>query len=172
MKYNPDIHKRRSIRLPQFDYSQKGIYFVTVCLQDRSCLFGQIVDDKMILNDAGKMVKSKWSGLSERFLNIELDNFIVMPNHFHVILFILENKQNKTVGASLVDAQNMNNMKNRAGTRPAPTLGDIIGAFKSITTIEYARNAVRNDWIPFRGKLWQRNYFERIIRNEKELIRI
>ena len=99
MKYNPDIHKRKTIRLKGYDYSQAGLYFITICVQNRECLFGRIENDEMVLNDAGKMVQHEWEILPERFKNIELHEFIVMPNHFHGILGIV-------VGATLVVAQN------------------------------------------------------------------
>ena len=104
-KYNPQIHHRRSIRLKGYDYSKEGLYFITICAQDRACLFGEIVGaplvdaqntdaqntdaPAMILNDAGKMVESEWLKLPERFKNIELHEYVVMPNHFHAILEIV-----------------------------------------------------------------------------------
>ena len=97
-----------------------------------------------------------------------IDEFIVMPNHVHGIIFI--------VGAPLVGARAFKTQpaKDRAGTRPAPTtsLGDVVGIFKSISTHQYAMNVYANKWPPFPGKLWQRNYYERIIRNEIEMNRI
>ena len=123
----------------------------------------------MILNDAGKMIDCKWNGLAGRFKNIQLDKYIVMPNHFHGIIVI--------VGATLVVAQNKNVRTNtRAGTRPAPTplptVGDMVGGFKSITSHEYANGVKQNHWKPFNGKLWQRNYYEQIVRDETLLQRI
>jgi len=90
-KYNPQIHHRRSIRLKGYDYSQAGLYFITICVQNREHLFGKIVDGEMILNDAGKMVEKEWVDLKNRFPNIELHEFIVMPNHFHGIIQIVDN---------------------------------------------------------------------------------
>jgi putative transposase len=88
-KYNPAIHKRKSIRLKRYDYSQAGLYFITMCVQNRELLFGKIENDVMILNDAGKMIQTEWEKLPQRFSNIELDKFVVMPNHFHGILEIV-----------------------------------------------------------------------------------
>ncbi|MDP4999472.1 MAG: hypothetical protein NWQ41_10940, partial [Saprospiraceae bacterium] len=96
-KYNPNIHHRKSIRLKGYDYSQAGLYFITICIQHRACLFGHITKGEMILNDAGNMVKNEWLNLKTRFPNIELHDYVVMPNHFHGILEI--------VGAPLVGAQ-------------------------------------------------------------------
>ncbi len=165
MSYNPDKHHRRSIRLKGFDYSSAGAYFVTICTQNKECFFGDIADGKMNRNDAGNMIDKWWNELKERFVGIELDEYVIMPNHFHGIII---------VGATLVVAQNENGMKmKRAGTRPAPTreksIGNIIGAFKSITTDEYINGVKQNGWRSFNSKLWQRNYYEHIIRNEDSL---
>ena len=126
---------------------------MTIDVQNRECLFGEIVNYEMILNEAGKMVDEQWNALPERFPNIELDVYQIMPNHFHGIIVI--------VGA---------------GTRPAPTenstLGDIIGAFKSITTHEYILGVDNKNCPQFFKRLWQRNYYEHVIRDEADLNRI
>jgi REP element-mobilizing transposase RayT len=189
-KYNPnktgkhkELHQRKSIRLKGYDYSQAGLYFITICVQNRECLFGKIANKKMNLNDAGKMVKNEWLELPKRFQNIQLHEYTVMPNHFHAILEIIP------VGATLVVAQNdvddhtQNNVTNSKNGQPqngqpqgiAPTdktVGDMVGAFESIVTVEYIRGVNNNNWQPFDGKLWQRNYWEHIIRNENEYNRI
>jgi REP element-mobilizing transposase RayT len=163
--YNPNIHHRRSIRLKGYDYSQAGLYFITICVKNRECLFGNIADGEMILNDAGQMVESEWLKLPERFKNIQLHEYIVMPNHFHAILEI--------VGATLVVAQKNTVAQNNDKGQPqgiAPTgktVGDMVGAFESITTVEYIRGVKNKNWKTFDGKLWQRNYWEHIICNEK-----
>ena len=156
VRYNPNIHHRRSIRLKGYDYSQPGLYFVTSVCKNRVHFFGKIENGKMILNDAGKMVNDEWLKLPKRFQNIRLHEYIVMPNHFHAILEIVN--QNNVVGATLVVAPT--------------TLGDIIGAFHSITTVEYIRGVKTQNWKPFDKKLWQRNYWEHIIRNEKSYNKI
>ncbi len=177
-EYNPNIHHRRSIRLKGYDYSQAGLYFITICCQNRACLFGEIVvgaslaDAQMNLNDAGKMIESEWLNLKTRFPNIELHEYVIMPNHFHAILEI--------VGATLVVAPNEmvapnddDSQKGQPqGIAPADavknkTIGDMMDALKSITTVEYIRGVKTLDWEPFDGKLWQRNYYEHIIRNEQ-----
>lgn len=198
MKYNPQKHHRRSIRLKGYDYSQAGLYFITICAQNRACLFGNIVvgaplvGAQMVLNDAGKMVETEWLKLPNRFTNIELHEFVVMPNHFHGILEITVGA---SVGVSLVDTQNTPDTQNGRpegqpqGIAPttitpdisadAPTdtvknktVGDMMDAFKSITTVEYIRGVKTMGWQPFDGKLWQRNYWEHIIRNYNEYQRI
>ena len=87
-KYNPNKHHRKSIRLKGHDYSQAGLYFITICVQDRACLFGKVVNGEMKLNDAGVMVKNEWLKLPQRFPNIQLHEFVVMPNHIHGILIL------------------------------------------------------------------------------------
>jgi REP element-mobilizing transposase RayT len=164
--------RRRSIRLKSYDYSQAGAYFVTICTQERVCLFGEVVDDAMSLNDAGEMVASLWEGLPERFSGIEIDAFVVMPNHLHGIV-VLPDERAATraaptidvsgVGAPLVGARSHKNI---------PTLGTIIGAFKSIATVGYMRGVKSAGWPTFRRRLWQRNYYEHVIRDEAALDRL
>lgn len=179
MTYDPNIHHRQSIRLKGYDYSQEGVYFITICVLDRACLFGEITDGEMVLNDSGKMVDIEWLALKKRFPNIELHEYVVMPNHFHGILEI-------AVGATLVVAQNITvaqknvEIQNELGNghshdigRPqghAPTgktVGDMLDAFKSITTVEYIHGVKQLGWEPFNGKLWQRDYYEHIIRDDQ-----
>lgn len=194
MPYNPAIHHRRSIRLKGYDYTQSGAYFVILVTQGRDCLFGDVANDEMQLNDAGRMVQSAWEALPQRFPGIELDEYRIMPNHTHGIIVVVgatlvvaHDAQTDVdragtspapttigdgvdnVGATLVVAQDVRMGADWAGTSPAPTLGDIVGAFKSITTHEYIRGVYESGWPPFDKRVWQRNYFEHIIRNEREL---
>jgi REP element-mobilizing transposase RayT len=90
MKYDPTIHRRRSIRLQGYDYSQAGAYFVTICTHNRQCLFGGIADRKMRLNDAGRVVQQCWDRIPTHFPHVELDGFVVMPNHVHGIVVITD----------------------------------------------------------------------------------
>jgi REP element-mobilizing transposase RayT len=283
--YDPSRHHRRSIRLKGYDYSQAGAYFVTILAQDRARVFGEIVDDAMQLNAAGEMVLAEWDALPSRFPTIELDAFVVMPNHVHGIIVITENPSNvvgaglvpapvavrddvgattvgattdqattdrattvgattvgattvgattdgattdrattdgattdgattdrattvgattvgaTTVGATTVGATTVGATTDRATTDRAttvgattvgattrvaptdadaatvvspvaPTVGDVVGAFKSLTTVLYTRGVKQSAWPPFRGRLWQRNYYEHIIRDEAALVRI
>jgi REP element-mobilizing transposase RayT len=162
MKYNPQKHHRRSIRLKGYDYSQAGAYYVTIVAQNRLCLFGNVANAEMQLNDAGRMLQSQWEYLPQRFPNVELDEFIVMPNHIHGILVITDktNDEFHTPDARANAAEY------------DPILGDIVGTWKSIATDEYIRGVHESNWEPFYGKLLQRNYWEHIIRDEEELNRI
>ncbi len=161
MTCDPDRHQRRSLRLQSYDYTQAGAYYVTICTQDRECLFGDIADDSMRLNDVGKMVETAWEALPSRFPSLDLDAFVVMPNHLHGIIFL--------VGAGLVPARDQGDHKGRPYARMAPTLGDVLGTFKSITTVAYTRGVKQLAWPAFRGRIWQRNYYEHIIRDEASL---
>ena len=158
--------RRKSIRLQEYDYSQAGGYFVTICTQDRDCLFGEIVDGTMILNEMGKIVESEWIKSPEIRSEIELDVFQIMPNHFHTVLFIMGlNDDDPVVGATgRSPLQSNPNPPN--GPRPK-SLSSLMAGFKS---------AVTTNINLFRGtpgaKLWQRNYYDRIIRDDDELNRI
>jgi putative transposase len=148
MTYDPAKHHRRSIRLKGFDYSRSAVYFITICVQNRECLFGTISQDRMLLSDAGKMVSAEWLTLHRRFPAIILDEFVVMPNHFHGIIYI-----------------SPNSIEN-------PTLGKIIGAFKSIVNNNYIDGVKNQGWAPFDKRLWQRNYYEHIVRDDSALEKI
>jgi putative transposase len=164
----PEKPQRKFLRLRGYDYSQAGGYYVTIVTQGRVYLFGEIQENEMVLNDAGKMVVKWWDELPGKFPSVTVDTYVVMPNHFHGIIFIHE-----TVGAGLVPTQNFI-LPTSTGmtTRVAPTLGGIVGAFKSITTHEYVRGVKQSHWPRFIGKLWQRNYYEHIVRNEEDYERI
>ena len=155
------MKNRRSIRLKEYDYSQSGAYFVTICTHDRECLFGEIIDGQMALNDAGKMIDEKWQELKTRFPNIELDEYAIMPNHFHGIITL--NFKIVGAGSSCPDETTESPCDSGREDR-APTLGDIVGYFKYQTTKQF--NATPDIGII---KLWQRNYYEHVIRNEDEL---
>lgn len=156
---------RQSIRLRGYDYSQAGAYFITLCIENREYLLGDVVDGVMQLNDFGKVIVDSWLWLASRYVYVELDEYVVMPNHFHAVLVITDDGRN-TVGAirespvHIIDG-------GKGGSRTAPTkktLGRLIGAFKTVSTKKI--NQLRNTpAMP----LWQRNYFERVVRDENEL---
>lgn len=168
MRYDPDRHHRRSIRLKGFDYSSVGAYFVTVCVQGRRGLFGELVDGKMHLSPAGEMVLEVWNQMPEHYPGVGTDAFVGMPNHIHGII-VLGN-----VGAA---PRGRPDPRGRAGVGgqaqgPAPTgltLPDVVHRFKTLTTSRYVRGVKESGWPPFDKRLWQRNYYERVIRDEDEL---
>ena len=169
MTYNPDIHHRRSIRLQEYDYSSTGAYFVTICTQLRECLFGDFSDDELILTDAGRMLETTWQELPNRFPTIELDKFIVMPNHFHAILLMCPSlNQPHNQGEHKVRPYDQVHKERPKGTSDG-SIGRIIQAFKSLTTHAYTTGVKQSNWPPFPGKLWQRDYYEHVIRTEAEL---
>ncbi len=155
MRYDPDIHHRRSIRLKDYDYSQAGAYFITICTQNRECLFGEIKDGQMRLNEMGKITAIEWENTSVLRPNIELDEWVVMPNHFHGIIIILDGRGTARRAPTAVE---------QFGKPVSGSIPTIIRSFKSAVTKRI------NEYRQMVGaKLWQRNYWERIIRNETEL---
>jgi len=169
MNFNPDIHRRRSIRLKSHDYSQTGAYYVTVCAQNRDCVFGKIVDAQMILHDAGRMVQSVWDELPAYYPGVQTDSFVVMPNHFHGIILLT----GTNVGAGPRACPNQDTEKGQP-RRVAPTtsLPDVMYGFKSMTTTHYRYGVKEQGWPPFQKRLWQRNYYDHIIRDDFEMNRI
>ena len=176
-KYDPQIHHRRSIRLKDYDYSKEGLYFITICSQNRVNRFGKVSDlnAAMILNEAGQMIDSEWLALVNRFPNVRLHEHVVMPNHFHGIIEIIIAPLAETSRISenlvLVEERSIRE-REETQAETKKTIGDIIGAFKSITTAKYILGVKTLNWRPFNKKLWQRDYYEHIIRNEGELDRI
>ena len=217
MTFNSNKYHRRSIRLKGFNYSSPGAYFITICTQNREYLFGEIVNGKMILNDAGQMVQTVWDEIPSYYTGIDVDAYVVMPNHIHGIIII--------VGATPcgcpetgphaypetgphvcheIDPHACPEIDPRVypetgprvypeigpracpeigpcvypeigqprGVAPTMTLPDIVHRYKTMTTKRYADGVKQNGWPPFPGKLWQRNYYEHIIRNQNELKRI
>lgn len=151
-----DIHHRRSIRLRNYDYSSAGAYFVTICTWQRECLFGDIVDGEMRLNESGNIVLAEWERTPEIRKEIELDMAVIMPNHFLVCI----------VDGGTVGATRRSPLQSRL-RQPGPiprSLGAFVAGFKSATTKQI--NIIRaNPGCP----VWQRNYYERVIRNAEEL---
>ena len=166
MIHEPVQRHRRSLRLNGYDYAQAGAYFITLCTQKRACLFGQIADGAMRLNDAGEFAARMWNEMPDRLSGLDVDAFVVMPNHIHSILVLSDNAA--TVGAPLVGARD----EDRAATRAAPTIGDIVGGFKSSFTVEYIRGVRTGRFPQFYRRIWQRNYYEHIIRDEPELTHV
>ncbi len=146
------IHHRRSIRLRGYDYSQAGAYFVTLCTHERACLFGAVEGEVVCLNEAGRVVQRAWDELPKNFPVIELDAFVVMPNHVHGIVVLND-------GGAISKGH-----KNLFEVNRAPTIGEIVRAYKARCTRDI--NCLRGA----KGQpIWQRNYYEHIIRNESSL---
>jgi len=162
MPIDQPIHHRRSVRLQDYNYSQSGAYFVTLCTRERACLFGEILDGAMQVNDAGRMVERCWLNIPNHFPHVNLDAFVVMPNHAHGVVII---------GDRPVGAKNLSHLPktNRPAQRPLGTLsksiGSIIRGFKIGVTKWFRENRDTR-------AVWQRNYYEHVIRSEESLIRI
>src|SRR4030042_2828024 len=148
---------RKSPRLMRYDYSQEGSYFITICVQERKCFFGKILDGAMQLNEAGSMIGRWWVELERKFPSIKNDIFVVMPNHFHGIVFI----QKANIDAS----------PNKGAHIGAP-LQTMVQWFKTMTTNEYLCGIKERGWPPFNGNLWQRSFYDHVIRDEASLNRI
>ena len=142
MPYDPEKHHRRSIRLQHYDYRMPGSYYVTICTHEKQCVFGEIKNDIAILNEPGYIAERNWLALPQRFPTLELDEYIIMPNHMYGIITITE----------------------MSSSAKAPTLGQIVQAFKGATTHQI-RTTCLSEFA------WQRDYFERIIRKDGDLDR-
>ena len=162
--YNSGMKPHKSIRLKGYDYSRAGAYFVTICTHNKECLFGDVVNGNLALNDFGRMVDSEWLKTTEIRKNVILDKYIVMPNHFHGMFLITENDSGK---ARLATTKCNVSIKMEFGKPKPGSLPVIVGSFKSAVARQI--NLMRNT----PGKeVWQRNYYEHIVRNPDELDRI
>ncbi|MFM9945613.1 MAG: transposase [Bacteroidia bacterium] len=174
MKYNPQIHHRRSIRLKGYDYSREGLYFITICCHNRECLFGEIYENfdlinskqQMVLNDAGKIANECWLQIPEHFPNVILHEHIIMPNHIHGII---ELNGSLDAGIQNVGVQNFEPLppppplpqQQNAFQKIIPrSIGSIIRGYKIGVTKWFRKNTDLQT-------VWQRNYYENIIRNEQ-----
>lgn len=164
MRFDPQKHKRKSIRLKGYDYSAAGYYFVTICVQNRLCLLENTA--------VSPMIEKWWDKLPEKFPQLELDAFVIMPNHIHGIIILRDmNDNDETIGGGEPHGGQPHGVAPTSGVAPMEgvVLGDMVGWFKTMTTNEYIRHVKQNQWQPFPKRLWQRNYYEHIIRNERAL---
>ena len=135
------MKNRKYIRLKDYDYSNIGYYYITICINNRQNILGEINNSIVELNILGKIIEEEWLKLEGTYKNIKLDKYIIMPNHIHGIIVIKEKKK--------------------------ISIMNIIGGYKSITSRKCNKKiGIKNN------KIWQRSYYERIIRNEKELYKI
>ena len=146
--FDPQLRHRKSIRLKGYDYASKGLYYVTLCTEQSECLFGRVEFPKVILTEAGLMIQKTWDEMPQFYPGVELDVRIVMPNHLHGIILL-----------SSADS---------SSSKRAP-LGELLRRFKSLTTKRYNVGANEGAWPESRGGVWQRNYYEHIIRDETAL---
>ncbi len=139
---------RHTLRLSSYDYASEGMYFVTICAYERMKLFGRIVKDKSFLSPLGRIIDKYLLSMQTHYKGLSVDEHVVMPNHIHVIINI-----GRTRGS-------------------APTLGTIIKRLKSFVIHEYAKGINDYGWEPYKDKIWQRNYYEHIVRDDNDLERI
>jgi putative transposase len=188
MPYDPEKHRRRSIRLRDYDYRSAGAYFVTLCAYKNICLFGDIIDGRMCLSDLGQVADACWRIIPAHHPHVALDSFVVMPNHVHGILIIKraagsEDKAETTgatesgedtggigaVGARYISplpAKRNPSLSLPPISPPPGSLGVIVGTYKAAVT----RQVNRQYWSP-EGTVWQRSYYEQVIRSRDALRR-
>ena len=191
-KYN-----RKSLRLKHYDYSKEGYYFITIVTQNREHLFGEIVEGEMVLNEAGVMVEKWYIKLEDKFQNISNHEMVIMPNHIHFIVEIVranlcvcpstlkgqiwglkgqthrsaptQNNMSILVGADPCVRPNVNEIK---CVRPNISLGDVIQWFKTMTTNAYIKMVKNGTLPPFNKRIWQRNYYEHVVRDDVDYVRL
>ncbi|MDJ0797804.1 MAG: transposase [Calothrix sp. MO_167.B12] len=152
MSYNPQIHHRRSIRLKEYDYTQEGAYFITICTKNKQYIFGDIKQGEMKLNSLGMIASACWEEIPQHFSHIKLDIFVIMPNHIHGILWI-----NKKIPGE--------NEPRQYGQMVAGSIPGVIRSYKSAVTKKMNQTCNQKGI----SSAWQRNFYEQIIRNEKSL---
>ena len=192
MKTDSERHHRRSIRLKSYDYARAGAYFITLCVQDRACLFGNVVDGEGRLRDAGRMVQTVWDELPVHYLGVDIDAFAVMPNHIHGIIVLdgvdrvgagpracprsacPDEGQPRGVAPTVARrARGVDRIGQPRGVAPTSlSLPDVMHRFKTMATKRYADGVKQSAWPTFHDRLWQRNYYEHIVRDEASLNRI
>jgi putative transposase len=169
MPYDPKKHHRRSIRLRGHNYSGGGAYFITICVQDKQCMLGRVVDSRMALSECGQVVQDVWDMLPQRFPTLVLDAFQLMPNHQHAVLVIpgtgLEPSLALATGAAVI--QTGPQAVGTENSTRTPSMGEVVGVFKSISTIAVNCLEARAG-----RRLLQENFFEHIIRRMDELEKI
>ena len=147
--------QRKSLRLKHYDYTQNGFYFITICIQNKTCLLGEIIDKNMILNEAANMIHTIWHEIPQYYKGFKVHEFVIMPNHIHGIIEIVSRRELE------------------GGHRGPPlqdlSIADVIQRFKTLTTNRYIHGVKHHEWKRFDKQLWQRSYYEHVIRNEKKL---
>ncbi|PCI24009.1 transposase [Candidatus Peregrinibacteria bacterium] len=156
MVYNSHIHRRNSIRLRHYDYSQEGMYFITICTKDRKSYFGKIVDHQMVLNEKGRMAKLFWYKIGKIHNFVELKEFVIMPNHIHGII-ILKNQMKQ----GDLEKYEKHNLMVYHSFKPK-SISSLIGHYKAAVK-KWMNNNNYGDFC------WQRNYYEHIIRDDNRL---
>jgi putative transposase len=155
MPYNPDIHHRQAIRLKNYDYSQSGAYFITICTKQKQCIFGDIKNGKMRFNVLGAIAGKYWQEIPEHFPNVALDVYTIMPNHLHGILWIIESSEN-------------GNKNRKFGDIVVGSISSVVRSYKAIVSKKINQICHKKGL----SVVWQSRYHEKIIRDEKALVNI
>ncbi|GGA26730.1 transposase [Okeania sp. KiyG1] len=171
MSYDPNKHHRRSLRLRGYDYSQAGAYFLTICTYNRQTLFGEILDGKMQLNQLGEVVAEEWERSAQIRQEIELDYSVIMPNHLHGIVVINNVGANNPVGANGRSPLHDHFVsRHQTPLRMKPrSISSLMAGFKSAVTKRINQIRYHGEQLATSAPVWQRNYYEHIIRNETSL---
>jgi len=179
--FDVERHHRRSLRLRGYDYSRAGAYFVTLCTRQRECLFGDVIDDAMVLNEHGRVVQAAWNALPTHYPRVDLDAFVVMPNHVHGVILVGAIHESPSMacpslgvslhgeaGAGAIRESPLHGQwRDEVARRRRMTIPLIVGRVKSTSAIQI--NVTRGTpGVP----VWQRNYYEHVIRNDDDLNRI
>lgn len=182
MTYDPQKHNRQSPRMQGYDYGSPGWYFVTICTHDRQCIFGEIIDGKMALNKCGRIAQQEWKKTESIRDNVILDAFVIMPNHMHGIVGIVDSDNNvgayrhtpphrhtplRDTKSSTESGSRNENQNGRKFQSPSKTLGAIVRGYKSAVTTQINKKQDATG-----QSVWQRNYHDHIIRDEQSLERI
>jgi len=182
-----NFSERKSIRKDGYDYSSDGLYFITICAQNHQCVFGEIRNRKMLLNPAGEMIDKWYKELINKYPNIKCREYIIMPNHFHCIIEIINFIKTDNVDTEKMDAHVGTSLRGRPhfgnGNIPIQQYGmqnqkynasifDMMDWFKTMTTNEYIRGVKNDNWQRFNKRLWQLRYWDYIIRSHNKYLRI
>ena len=173
MKPKSNLPRRRAMRLRNYDYSQPGSYFVTICVQHRKCIFGTIIDGKMRLNEIGRIVVECWNHIPQHVPSVELDEYVVMPNHMHGIItwarspHTPENTSDRRGEVTSPSLDSWESTTSCRGEVTSPSLSKIVAYFKYQST---KRINQHHNIFPLR--IWQRNYYDHVIRDDIDLQRL
>jgi putative transposase len=174
MTIKTQLPNRKSNRLKDYDYSRAGCYFVTICTEDRKELFGVIKNNEMVLNDAGNMLDTWWKKIFQTYKNTVMDEYVIMPNHIHGIIILVG--ADPCIGPlqnNIIDNKNhIDSGENMVSPLREGGLGRCISWFKRMTTNKYIHNVKNNNWQPFNKRMWQRNYYDHVIRNDYSIYKI
>ena len=173
MPYNPAIHNRHSIRLPGYDYTQPGAYYLTILAHKKEHLFGQVVDGEVKLSPVGEIVQEQWLQIPRHFSNVVLDAFVIMPNHMHGIVVITKGEVHTGIPIRLESTTSQSHTQSESLATP-PILGSEPGSLPAIVqNLKSVRSRKINKLLKTPGPtIWHRNYYEHVIRDEADFERV